>query len=470
MDILLINPPVPLVRTKNTEIVRRTQPHFGLAQLATNLDKAGYTVGIIDAYPFSISEKTILRYVNKIKPKIIGLSTFSIALRELYSLVKALKEFKDIELILGGCHVSAQPQLLKVLNLKYALFGEADYSIIDLCNYLLYKKVSLEEISGLIYNNNGNLVINRYEELKDLDSLPLPSYRYYLTKVDTSVMYLVSSRGCRFRCTFCSKYGYRERVVFRSPELVVEDMKKIKRDYPSSLIIFTDENFTVNKERIIKICELLKQEKINIRWGCLARIDYIDEELINMMKNVGLETLLFGIESGVEEVRKKLGKPFKNEYCKKIINYCKKSGIITTAFFLLGMPDENLSDMNKTIEFARELEIDHVYFNTYVLTPASLLYERLKNEGIIDDNIWLDYMEGKREFPLYIPPYLSKNKLLAIEIKAHRKFYINWKLLRNLFDTLRFKIAFLILQDSIKRELVLPIVEWVKKILKLFRK
>lgn len=468
MDVLLINPPIPLVRTKNTQIERKDQPNFGLCQLASILNLHNFKVGIIDAYSSALNEDAIVKYVEKLKPKIVGLSVLTIALRENYSLINRLKNIENLEIILGGHHITLQPELLKILGLNYALYGEADLSIVPLCNYLIHRKGNIQDIPGLIYIDDDNVKLNKYEEVSDLDALPFPSYDFFVAPVQKQLYYLSASRGCKFACLFCSKYS-RRKISFKSPERIVEEMKFVADNIKPQYLILTDETFSVDKERVKEICGLIKKENIKMKWGSMTRIDCIDEETLHILSTVGFCVILLGIESGVERIRKILRKSFSNEKCKNIVKTCKKLEIFTTSFFLLGLPMETKKDINETIKFALELDTDQIYFNTLIMVPGSPIYNQFLKNGMIDNNIWIRYMKGEGDFPLYVPPYFTKDELEAVEIKFYRKFYINFKtifkIIKNPFDISRYKLLFLILQESFEKEIFRPLKNKFLKIL-----
>lgn len=462
IDILLVSPPLDGVQAKSNLINREIQYNFGLCCLATTLRSAGFSAGIVDGFASNLSEGDILNYIKKFEPKIIGFSTLtSNSLRSLYSILKKLKNSK-YHIIVGGHHFTVDPQIIKILDIKYGLIGEADYSIVDLCNYLLKRKsdVNIEKIEGLVYNAGGNLNINKYNGLEDLDSLPTPSFEHFLSRISKGTAYLSFSRGCKFRCFFCSRYGYRGKYSYRNARKVFEDILTIFRNNQHQYLVFTDETLTMEKEPVLELCKLLQNENLNIPFGASTRIDCIDEEILEIMVKSGLKTLHLGIESGVEDIRIRIGKPFKDEECKKIIKLCKKLGIQTICFFMIGLPEETISDIKKTIEFIKLLSPDDIFLTPYIMVPGSILYERLIKERYIKETIWEDYIKGESDLPVYVPKYLTMDTLRKLEIRTYRKFYINFKTIKKIIlNKDRRKLALIILGESIKKEILYPIMK-----------
>lgn len=470
MDILLITPNMPLERPRYTEVMRKIQFNLGLCYIGANLEKNGFKTGIIDAFHHKISEEEIIQIIEKNKPKIVGISVLTVGLRGVYSILNKLKNLDDIEIVVGGYHITVQPQIVKYLNLKYGFIGEADKSFVDLCEYIINKKGSLNNISGLIYNDNGNLKINQYKWIDDLDVLPFPDYNLFLHPITKRLAHLSTSRGCPFKCFFCSNNIYRDTINYRSAEGVVNDIGIIINKYGYNSIAFTDDTFTLNKERVIEICRTLRKKNIKFNWGCLTRIDCLDEEILEEMVNAGLKVILLGIESGVEKIRKLINKNFSNKECLEKIDLCKKFGLEVCSFFMIGLPQEDLDDIYSTIKFSTISKSDHAYFNTFVMVPGSPAYKQLKDLNIINDNTWIDYMTGKITFPVYIPTFLTKDELEKIEIKAHRKFYIT---IRNIIKLIfkrdpfsyppRHILYYLIILEAIEKEIFKPILNKIKK-------
>jgi radical SAM superfamily enzyme YgiQ (UPF0313 family) len=465
MEILLVNPPIPFVVNKNVVFKRDVQVNLGLCYIASNLNRWGYKVGIIDSFASSLKEDEIVKFVKKINPRVVGISTSLLGLRELYSFVNNLKSFYKGEIILGGFAVSTIPELVKLLNLQYAIYGEGDQSMVELANYLIYQNGNPDNISGLIWLENGQINVNNYQPPENLDILPNPSYENFLTYINKDIILLCSSRGCPFNCKFCTR-PFRKKAVYRSSKKVFEDVKLIKENYNPSYIIFTDETFTAERKRIFEICSLIEEEKLKIRWGCLSRIDCLDKEMIEKMAMCGLKLIFLGIEVGDENYRFSLGKHFSNKECIEYVKLLKAREVNTISFYIIGLPDEKLENIKKTIDFIKELDTDDIEVSIYVPLPRSQIYKRLENEDMISNLNWINFMLGKEEYPVYRHKYLDISELRKIEIKIRRKFYLSRKIFNKVFFFNRLKILFLILKESFREEILNPLIYLIANRLK----
>lgn len=465
MDILLVNPQSALLPGVNaTTAQRRTHINFGLCCLASALEKNNYRVGIVDAFAFSLKNKDILNVIFIHKPKIIGISTYTVSLREVYDLICDIKKEIpfDSEIIVGGFHPTLEPYILPDLNVKYGLMGDAEYSIVLLCNYLLKNEGEKENIPGLISVSENKISINPQDRIENLDNLPTPSYNLFFDKKGRrfppnfrwEVVNLTSSRGCKYKCKFCSTTGFRPKVSYRNPEIVVEDIKKMEKLYNLGIIFFSDETFGADWEHTQKLCKLIKDKKIKTEWACFTRVDCLDEEIIKEMKSANCAGVFLGIEAGSESVRKFIDKPSSDLRCKEIIAICKKYNITCGVHFILGIPGETKEDIEKTIKFSEFIEPDAAYYKFYVPVPGSFVYDEMLKNRIIQKDLWIKYMKGENDFPIIPPPGLSKKDLIKIEVFAFKKFYFNIKRLPRLFFKFGFSyiisLLWLILKEGIK--------------------
>jgi radical SAM superfamily enzyme YgiQ (UPF0313 family) len=415
------------------------------------------------------SKNFLYEKIKYFHPKFIGISLMSGRHKEHYKLLNEIKEkFPYIKIIAGGPHLSAFEKrvLLDCTAIDYGITFEGEETIIE-----LLKNKNLEGIKGLIYRDGEEIKYNGMRNfIENLDSIPFPTFTKFELNKYSNIMDISSSRGCPFRCIFCSKYGFRKNVIYKSPEKILDEIKFIYSNIKPEFLMFTDETFSVNKERVLKICHLIRSENLKIQWGILTRPDCVDEEMLKEMKKAGLYTISLGIESGKEKIRYTLGKNFSNTDCENIVKICKNLGIYTVSFFLLGLPNETMEDIRETINYSIKLDTDHVFFNTYIMIPGAPLFDKLVENKITKSNVWIEYMKGNCDFPLYIPEFLTKEKLQKIEIMAHRKFYINiksfLKILRIPVDRYRAKVCWVILLESLEKEILKPLIYFLKKILR----
>jgi radical SAM superfamily enzyme YgiQ (UPF0313 family) len=440
-EILLIDPPYSF-----TEIVKLKSkkkkggfyvryPHLGLCYLASFLQKEGFSVGIIDASANMLDERDIVDIVKSKKPCIVGITVTTPLLRTVYLIIKSIRsENIKCEIVLGGAHISIDPEIIKDLEIKYGFIGEAEYGFTELCKRVINGQDEFGEIDGLVYNNNGIIKINRKRVPEDLDSLPFPARdlvdnnKYFSPVISGKITSMITSRGCPFQCAYCSRPAVGREYRVRSIENIIKEIKEVINKYDIKYINFEDDTFTLNKDRTRQLCEKIINEKIKIYWGCQTRADLVDYELLNIMKDSGCIKVSFGVETGSERIRYLINKKVKNEDYIRAFKWCNDLGIETNAFVMFGHPTETIKDMEESIRFTCRLNPTYAAFYITTILPGSILCDEAVKEKMIEHPfIWRRYMRGEENLPSYIPVGLKKKDLEKMLKKAFRKFYLRFK-------------------------------------------
>ncbi|MEW6088089.1 MAG: radical SAM protein, partial [bacterium] len=469
-DFVFINPPYSYTDIIKTKSKKRNKgfyvnyPHLGLAYLAASLEKNGFSARIIEASASLLSEDEIIKNIKENLPSLIGITVTTLTLRSVYSLIQKIKiNFPEIPVILGGAHISVQPDFIQKFNSDFGFVGEAEYGLVQLCRHLLREKQDLDKIKGLIYQKSGDLIVNERDSVPNLDEIPfparhlLPNDRYFSPVINGRITSMVTSRGCPFNCLYCSRPAVGKNCRFRSPENILNEIIEVKNKFNVKYINFEDDTFTLRKENVKKICELIIKNGIKIKWGCQTRANLVDEKLLKLMHESGCIKISFGVEAGSEKIRNVLNKNISDEDFRQAFKWCRKIGIETNSFFMFGHPTENVNDLKKTISFARELASTYAAFNITYILPGSPLFDYAQKEGLVSNNSWEDYMHGRTPLPVYIPSGLSKETLENFQKKAFTQFYLYPKyIFRRIFDINTYlnlpnkiKTAFVILKDVI---------------------
>ena len=454
VDVLLMTPPCIELYAGMREIAPISPP-LGLLYIAAVLEKNDIKIKLVDTYAENLNYKQIEKKIQKYNPLILGLTCVTSNFNEVLKISEIAKKINpNMLVVVGGPHVSAIPKetLQKNKNIDIVTIGEGDYTLLDVHN-AVKGNTSLEEVRGIAFRKGKDiLVTNPRELISNLDELPLPArhllkQELYKPSKDMSAadsfFTILSSRGCPNACTFCaSKILFGMRVRYRSPESIIEEIKQALSLFKTKQIVFMDDTFTTNKQRVMKICNLLK--KFNIQWGCLARVNTVDDELLRKMKWSGCNWIGYGVESGSQEILNKIKKGITLEQVRKAFRLTKKAGIPCTAFFILGHLDETKKTINETIKFSKELDATFAQFNILTPYPGTEVYSRAVAEGRVTRGF------EKYGNPKYKDPVIKLSTMTDKELKeywkrANRGFYFRPKVI------LRLGIKALTSTDEMKR-------------------
>ena len=417
---------------------------LGLGYIAAILRKNNFDVKVFDLLIDKKSDDEVLNFIKYFLPSIIGFSAVTPVVNSAYRLAEKIKKtFPDIFLIIGGPHASALPE--EPLNnfFDFVIIGEGENTIIDLLNNLN----NPEKVKGIAYKQNGNMQITEPREfITALDDLPFPARDLFpelklyrgqeALGSRVPVGSILTSRGCPFSCTFCFKAIFGNKFRARSPENILLEWIHLIKDYKVKEIAIVDDSFTTDVNRVIKFCDLLIKEKLKVRWSCPngIRIDIGDIDMLKKMKEAGCYRVALGIESGNQEVLDKIGKRIKIEQIIKMVENCKRVGIKTMGFYMLGNPGEDEKTMQQTIDFAKKLRTDYAQFLLPIPYPRTKMYEEIKKNGKIFITDWSQYgqYEGSACFSYKnITPELLK----AMLKKANKEYYFNFRyLIKQLFN------------------------------------
>jgi radical SAM superfamily enzyme YgiQ (UPF0313 family) len=371
-------------------------PPLGLAQIGAVLEKAGFEVKLLDAMALKYTFPLTLNKVRRMNLDYVVVNTATITFSQDIELIKQIKKMlPNIKCILIGTHVTAMPEAtLKENAVDYIVLGEPDYVIRDLL-LVLDREGDISEIKGVGFRKNNKTIITGIADpIENLDELPFPA-RHLIPKADyfnplakrLPYTTMMSSRGCPFRCIYCSSvilYGHKFRP--RSAKNVVDEMEEVVRKYGIKEVFFRDETFTFDKGRTIDICKEILRRKLDVSWMTNTRVDCVDDEMLRWMKKAGCHLLKFGVESGSQEVLNNLKKGTTLEGIRKTFKITKRVGISTIAHIMFGSPGETKETIEETIKFVKEIEPDYASFNITTPYPGTELWEMSKyNLGIKDD-------------------------------------------------------------------------------------
>lgn len=374
-------------------------PPLGLASLASVLKQKNHHVKVID---LSFDENWEQIRSLKEEGAVYGVSFTSSLYSNAKKCVRIIRENdKKSNIVLGGPHASLLPEeTLKDIEADVVCIGEAEISF-PLVVEALLNRIELKSIKGIAFRDNeGKIVVNpEMEKIKDLDSLPLPDqslfpYEKYFKEKGFRELSIITSRGCPGQCTFCQptiEKMFGRKIRFSGSDYVIDQIRYLKEIFKLDFFVISDDTFITNKKRVLELCEKIVSEKINIFWRCQTRISLLDREIIRAMKRAGCFVVALGVESGSQDILDSLQKKIKVEQIKEVFKICHEEGMLTHAYLMIG----SLGESRKTIEETKNLlrEIQPFTSNICVTTPypGTYLYEDLKTENLLGDNIWDKY-------------------------------------------------------------------------------
>lgn len=400
-------------------------PPLGLAYIAAVLEKDGYDVSILDVPALNLTKKETYEKLKEQKPDVVGVTCMSSTIKGALEAAELAKKI-GAKVVIGGSHVAACPkEILSYDFIDYGLIGEGEQTF-PLLLKAIEGKYQLEKIPGLVYKKNKEIKINLgHGFVENLDSLPMPAYhllpieKYNLVIALHPMITMVSSRGCPGQCGFCFKKPGDKILRFRSPEKIVDEMEYLVKKYKIKEIVIADDNLTTSKPNIKKICSEIIRRKLKVRWEAPTRVDFVDLEILRLMKKAGCKRLRYGVESGDEEILKLMKKGVNLEKIKQVFKWTKQVGIETFAYFIIGYIGETEETIKKTINLAKELDPDMLLFCAATPLPNTHLYDLAITQGFVNKMYWEDYTLGKTDKRL---PFFVKNTDKWIE-KAYRSFY-----------------------------------------------
>lgn len=440
MRLVLINPrSVGASTFPSGEFFDCTAPNMGLAYLAASLLAAGHEVEIIEAQALKLDDEALRASLSALHPDVIGSTATTTTLNNAIDAITIAKELHpEAFTILGGVHASYLPlqTLTEFPQLDAVCIGEGEATIVELLG-ALENREDLAGVDGIAFRRNGTIERTKPRTVRNrLDDLALPARHllpletYAAGGVPHRTASVVSSRGCPFRCAFCatpSIAGSRYRA--RSPESLIQEIEQLVQVHNLTSFQFVDDLFTLDNDRVRTFCRQLIQSGMSVNWSCSARADTVNPELLHSMAAAGCQCISYGIESGSSRILGAMKKGETLEQMMDAVRWTREAGMKTWGFFILGFPDETRAELEQTIRFAGELELDFAEFFIATAFPGSALYEYVKDTDLLTMTDWSDVAYG---CPTIRNRELSEVELKDYLVRAYRDFYTSPRVLARL--------------------------------------
>lgn len=428
---------ISLVGPKWNEMVN-SYPSLGLGYLAAVAERAGHQVAVHD---FGLRPHTTLgEDAQKIiddKPDVVAFTSMTTSYHHIEQLVEIVKDTLGVPTVIGGPHATSLPQLtIENPHIDYLIYGEGEEVWLELLQAIETGDTRYGRIAGLWWKDDGKVVENPQRKLiEDLDALPFPAR--HLFEMDKYPLYapngekmltVLSSRGCPYNCSFCFKGVVGRTYRQRSPENIVEELRQLQQQYQVRNFYFIDDLFTIDVRRLEKIMDYFIEQKMDVRWRCLARVDRVNPELLHKMYAAGCRQVHFGIESGNEEVLKATAKHINLEQIRRAIEWTAESGIDSKGYFILGLPGDTEETMEQTIEFASSLPLTEAMFSIATPFPGTRLWDELvRRNPQTQYNADFTKTYYYNSYTAEIAPFMNVSdvpdeRLSGLAIEARRRF------------------------------------------------
>lgn len=429
---------------------------LNFAYLASSALKANLKPFIFDSMSKGKNINDIFKKIKELQPDYIGLSAITATINENLKIARVAKKInKNIKIILGGVHPSFMyEEILENSNfIDFIVIGEGEETLYKLLKYI--NKKELNSIKGIAFKEK-NLIkktkprefLKNLEEYKPLfEILNWEDYKYFV--LDNSKLGAISSsRGCSHNCSFCSQQRFWEKIWRgREPKYVVEEIKKLYKEYGVKVILFTDEYPTKDQERWKELLERIVSLQFNDLYFLMeTRVDDIirDEKIMGLYKKAGIIHIYVGVESGNQKTLDLIKKDTNVQMGKEALEILRKYGFISETSFVIGFLDDTKSSIKKTLELAKHYNPDFAHFLCITPWPYSDLWKEVKD----NISVW-DYSKYNLIEPIIKPKKLTLKELDYFLLKLYKDFYI-WK-----FKNLK--------EDDFKRKYILKSFKLIMK-------
>jgi anaerobic magnesium-protoporphyrin IX monomethyl ester cyclase len=371
-------------------------PPPGLLSLASAIRESGTPVRFVDLataedqWPLAPDE--FPNWLGEIPP-IVGFSTMSNMLPYAVEAARALKAVSPQTTILfGGCGTQAAIEgiVREFPFIDFAFYGEGEQSVPEFVRQYPSSD-SWREVTGLVYRQNGHVVVNPPPpRITDFDTIPLPAHDLVDFSAYNPTITVMSSRGCPFACTYCESVAFWERkVTFYSVPRLFAEIRLLQTRHGIASFGFSDDTFTARRQRAAAFCHEYLNGGWNFRWGCAARVDGVEPELMKLMAQANCQDFYFGVESGSDRMLRAVRKGVTRAQICDVVPRAKEHFPQVIASFMWGFPFEELSDLEETLLLAAFLQTYGVQVQLHLWSPMtrSALFEQYRDQLVYDPDV-----------------------------------------------------------------------------------
>jgi len=421
----------------------------GLLQLAAYLrDRAGHEVGFFDMQPDVASPEPVLRALSAFRPDVVGIGAMTTDARVMHEVAAAIKQAQpDLPIMAGGPHPTTYPDdTLSRGHIDYAITGEGEIGAAALLRHLV-GEIKREEVPNLAVRDNGKLLCNAAAPwIENLDQLPFAAYDlidlepfYRIPR--TGVIWarrryaaVATSRGCPYRCAYCHRIqGKKYRP--RSPEHVVAELRQLVERHQIGEIVFVDDMFNLQLERVRKLCRLIREAGLDLKlaFPIGLRGDIMDEETVRALVGAGMFRCMYAVETALPRLQALIGKNLAIDKVMDIIDVTNRYGVLTHGTFMLGFPTESEQEARATVDLACRSKLATAAFFRVIPFGNTPLVDLARQHGatLPTDFDCFEFHKSK----INVSP-MPDAMLDRIKKSAYVRFYLNprrlWRVITRL--------------------------------------
>lgn len=462
--------------TANSITSKREDPpsiSIGVFSLASILKEKGHKVTIVDLFLDAKKRKNNLslsfykKSIKHIKSEKADVFCFSADCYSLPLLIKISqllkKSYPCKPVIFGGpATLSVDDQLMRAFpSIDFILRGETEESL-PLLAIALSENNPFHQIPGLTWRSKNRKIRRNPDSppIINLNKLGFPDYnikpglKSYI-KEGLDYIRVESGRGCPFNCSFCStSLFFKRKLRLRDPQKILSHIRQIKRSYGLKKILLAHDNSTLNKDHIKRLCDVLSKEK-DISWIGGGRLEDIDRKTLKMLKNGHCCRMEIGIESGSENIQRKIHKNLNLQKLLPTLNLANKLGIEVHLSFIIGFPTESKEDINQTLKMMLSSSIRGALININVLVPntGTELLKKYYHKLIFSGE------KPILELPFFkqLLPIIKRFPLIFSAFYEYKTSYASPKLLYQLEEIYPYIIKFFPLSSFLAAKKVAPL-------------
>lgn len=416
MKILLIYP-YCLEHRLNAEDVSVVP--IGVYYVGALLKENQYDVEIMNWHHLNKRPNKIREVLVEKRPDVIGFSILHANRWGGIEIAQIAKKINNnVRIVFGGIGATFlwEHFLTHFKEIDFIVIGEGEYAFLNLVRCIQKgKDKDINHIKGIAFRKEGKVVrTDAAEVCGNLDKLPNPA-KYF------NYQHVSSTRGCPGSCTFCgSPRFWGHTVRFHSPDYFVEQLEMLY-DKGTRFFYFSDDTFTIRKNRVVDICKKILERNLEITWVAISRVNYVNEEILYWMRKAGCIQISYGVESGSERIRNLLCKTITTGQIKKAFALTTKYGILARAYFIYGSPGETWTTINETMDLIHGIRPLSIIFYILDIFPGTILYSDFKQKSKLSDDIWLKQIEDIMYFET--DPTLSRELILAFGEKLRADYH-----------------------------------------------